>query len=121
MHVLVADDDRIAAAVLSETLKRWQFDVTIAADGTEAWRYLQTASTPTLAILDWMMPGLDGVEVCRRVRQEMPNANQYFLLLTSLSRDHVVAGLEAGADDYVTKPFNPEELRARSLRPPGSR
>ena len=113
MHVLVADDDRIAAAVLSETLKRWQFDVTIAADGTEAWRYLQTASTPTLAILDWMMPGLDGVEVCRRVRQEMPNANQYLLLLTSLGRDHVVTGLDAGADDYVTKPFDHEELRAR--------
>ncbi len=114
MRTLVADDDRIAAAVLAQTLKRWEFDVTVVADGTEAWSYLQSAKEPTLAVLDWMMPGLDGAEVCRRVRQEMPLANMYLVLLTSLeSRSHVVAGLDAGADDYLTKPFDPEELRAR--------
>ena len=114
MHVLVADDDRIAAAVLAQTLQRWEFDVTVVADGDQAWRYLQAASVPTLAVLDWIMPGLDGVEVCRRVRQEMPTANMYLVLLTSLgSGGHVVTGLDAGADDYVTKPFDPEELRAR--------
>ena len=114
MQALIADDDRIAAAVLAQTLKRWEFDVTVVADGTEAWRHLQSATAPTLAVLDWMMPGLDGAEVCRRVRQEMPLANMYLVLLTSLeSRSHVVAGLDAGADDYLTKPFDPEELRAR--------
>src|SRR5258706_9250787 len=117
MHVLIADDDRIAAAVLSRTLKQWDFDVTVVLDGAEAWSHLQGAEskrTPTLAILDWMMPHLEGADVCRRVRQEMPLANMYLMLLTSLeSRSHIVAGLDAGADDYLIKPFDPDELRAR--------
>jgi phosphoserine phosphatase RsbU/P len=117
MHVLIADDDRIAAAILSTTLQQWQYDVTLVANGAEAWSHLQSAQangTPTLAILDWMMPHLEGADVCRRVRQELPLANMYLMLLTSLeSRSHVVAGLEAGADDYLVKPFDPDELRAR--------
>jgi len=117
MHVLIADDDRIAAAVLSRTLKQWDYEVTVALDGAEAWRHLQDAQAkggPTLAILDWMMPHLEGAEICRRVRKEMPVANMYLMLLTSLeSRSHVVAGLDAGADDYLVKPFDPDELRAR--------
>jgi len=115
MRILVADDDRIAATVLAQTLRRWEFDVTVASDGAEALRHLQSAGrTPMLAILDWMMPHLEGTEVCRRVRVEMPLANMYLMLLTSLeSKDRIVAGLEAGADDYLTKPFDPGELRAR--------
>jgi sigma-B regulation protein RsbU (phosphoserine phosphatase) len=114
MRALVADDDRVAAEMLSRTLGRWEFAVTVVADGAEAWSHLQAASAPTLAILDWMMPHLDGAEVCRRVRKELPLANMYLILLTSLeSRKDVVAGLDAGADDYVIKPFDPEELRAR--------
>jgi phosphoserine phosphatase RsbU/P len=115
MRILVADDDRIAATVLAQTLRHWEFDVTVASDGAEALRHLQAAAqTPTLAILDWMMPHLEGTEVCRRVRVEMPLANMYLMLLTSLeSKDRIVAGLEAGADDYLTKPFDPGELRAR--------
>ena len=117
MHVLIADDDRIAASILSRTLKQWEFDVTVVLDGAEAWRHLQDAQSkrsPTLAILDWMMPHLEGAEVCRRVRQEMPLSNMYLMLLTSLeSRSHIVAGLDAGADDYLVKPFDPDELRAR--------
>lgn len=114
MRVLIADDDRIAAEILSATLKRWDFDVTMVPDGAEAWRWLQAASTPVLAVLDWMMPGLEGAEVCRRVRQELPLANMYLILLTSLeSRRDIVAGLDSGADDYVIKPFDPDELRAR--------
>ena len=114
MKVLVADDDRIAAAVLAETLRRWEFDVTVVADGAEAWRHLEGVSAPTLAVLDRMMPGLDGAEICRRVRQDMPTANMYLVLLTSLgSGEDVVSGLDAGADDYVTKPFDVDELRAR--------
>jgi CheY-like chemotaxis protein len=117
MHVLIADDDRIAAAVLSRTLQQWNYDVAVVADGAEAWRNLQAAQsngTPTLAILDWMMPHLEGVEVCRRVRRELPLANMYLMLLTSLeSRSDIVAGLDAGADDYLVKPCDPGELRAR--------
>src|SRR3954469_5186171 len=115
MQIVIADDDRIAATVLAQTLRQWEFDVTVAADGGEALRHLQqSAAMPTLAILDWMMPQLEGAEVCRRVRLEMPLANMYLMLLPSFeSKDRLVAGLEAGADDYLIKPFDPEELRAR--------
>ncbi|MGB7218934.1 MAG: diguanylate cyclase [Vicinamibacterales bacterium] len=117
MRVLVADDDRLVAEILSRTLKRWHYEVTVVADGADAWSYLQTAAAsagPTLAILDWMMPKMDGVEICRRVRHELPLANMYLILLTALeSRKDVVAGLEAGADDYIVKPFDTEELHAR--------
>ena len=89
--------------------------MTVADDGAEALRHLQSeVATPTLAILDWMMPQLEGADVCRRVRLEMPWANMYLMLLTSLeSKDRIIAGLEAGADDYLIKPFDPDELRAR--------
>jgi CheY-like chemotaxis protein len=83
-------------------------------DGAQAWKFLSTATAPTLAILDWMMPELDGPEVCRRVRAELPAANMYLLIVTAREgRSDVIAGLDAGADDYVIKPFDPEELRAR--------
>jgi two-component system cell cycle response regulator len=114
MRALVADDDRVTGEILSRTLRQWDFDVTTVADGADAWRYLQTSSTPTLAILDWMMPNVDGAEVCRSVRRELPLANMYLILLTALgSPSDIVKGLDAGADDYIIKPFNSEELRAR--------
>ena len=114
MRVLIADDDRVARQILAQTLKRWGFDVSAAADGAEAWRALQAAQRPTLAILDWMMPQMDGTEVLRRVRLQRPLANLYLILLTALeSRRDVIAGLDAGADDYMVKPFDPDELRAR--------
>jgi phosphoserine phosphatase RsbU/P len=114
VRALVADDDRVTAEILSRTLKRWEFDVTVVANGAAAWDHLRAATAPTLAILDWMMPELDGPEVCRRVRRELPLANMYLMLLTAReSRGDLVAGLDAGADDYITKPFDAEELRAR--------
>ena len=114
MRALVADDDRVTAEILSRTLKRWEFDVTVVGNGAAAWDHLRAATVPTLAILDWMMPELDGPEVCRRVRRELPLANMYLMLLTAReSRGDLVAGLDAGADDYITKPFDAEELRAR--------
>src|SRR5690349_3473219 len=114
MRVLVADDDRVASLMLSQTLRRWNFEVSVVADGAAAWRHLHSSREPTLAILDWMMPEVDGAEVCRRVRRDMPLANMYLVLLTSLEgRSHIIAGLEAGADDYLVKPFDPDELRAR--------
>jgi phosphoserine phosphatase RsbU/P len=114
VRALVADDDRVTAEILSRTLKRWEFDVTVVGNGAAAWDHLRAATVPTLAILDWMMPELDGPEVCRRVRRELPLANMYLMLLTAReSRGDLVAGLDAGADDYITKPFDAEELRAR--------
>ena len=114
MRALVADDDRVTAEILSRTLARWEFEVTVVGDGAAAWEYLRAATTPTLAILDWMMPEMDGPEVCRRVRADLPVANMYLMLLTAReSRGDLVTGLNAGADDYVTKPFDTDELRAR--------
>ncbi len=113
VRVLLADDDRIATEMLRRTVGRWGFELSSVPDGGLAWEHLSKVEGPTLAILDWMMPAMNGPEVCRRVRLERPLANIYLVLLTSLeSRADVVAGLEAGADDYIVKPFDPEELRA---------
>jgi len=114
MRALIADDDRTTTAILSKTLQRWGIDVVVAADGSAAWEVLTSADNPPLAILDWMMPGLDGLEICRRLRQDPARAHIYVILLTARdSRSDIVAGLEAGADDYLIKPFDPNELRAR--------
>ena len=114
MHVLIAEDDRVTGEILARTLERWNYSTTLVTDGAEAWHRLSGATEATLAILDWMMPKMDGPDVCRRVRQELPLANMYLLLVTAReSRGDVVAGLDAGADDYIIKPFDPEELRAR--------
>lgn len=114
MRALVADDDRVTAEILSRTLVRWEFEVTTVDNGAAAWAYLRAAVLPTLAVLDWMMPEMDGPEVCRRVRTELPLANMYLMLLTAReSRGDLVTGLDAGADDYLTKPFSFSELLAR--------
>jgi len=114
MRLLVADDDAMMRRLLERTLDRWGYEVRVAADGTEAWQVLESADRPEMAILDWMMPGLSGVDVCRRVRERMPEAGTYLILLTSKDRmEDAVEALEAGADDHIAKPFAPEELRAR--------
>lgn len=114
MRILVAEDDVISRRILVASLRQWGHEVVVAEDGDEAWRILQAQSAPSLAILDWMMPGMDGIEICRRVRKEIPNTSIYIILLTAISRkEGLVEGLEAGADDYVTKPFDRHELRVR--------
>ena len=117
MQVLIAEDDRVTGEILARTLQRWNYTTTVVADGVQAWEHLRAAAdgaAPTLSILDWMMPEMDGPDVCRRVRAELPLANMYLLLVTAReSRGDVIAGLDAGADDYVIKPFDPDELRAR--------
>jgi len=114
VRVVIAEDDRVTGEILARTLQRWEYQTALVSDGAEAWERLRTASEPTLAILDWMMPGMDGPDVCRRVRTELPLANMYLLLVTAReSRGDVIAGLDAGADDYIIKPFDPDELRAR--------
>ncbi len=95
-------------------LARWGYEVAAVADGEKAWEILLEPEAPNLIILDWMMPGVGGVELCRRVREGGHPSPAYIILLTArTSRDDIVSGLEAGADDYVTKPFHNEELRAR--------
>jgi DNA-binding response OmpR family regulator len=113
MRVLIAEDDRVTARVLSEAVKSWGYDVTMATDGREALAALKVDDPAQLALLDWMLPGLDGPEVCRMVRSAQV-ASTYLILLTSRSeRADVVAGLQAGADEYLVKPVDQEELRAR--------
>ena len=114
MQVLIAEDDRATGQILARTLQRLNHQTTVVTDGAQAWEKLRRSTEPTLAILDWMMPELDGPDVCRRVRAELPDANMYLLLVTAReSRGDVIAGLDAGADDYIIKPFDPDELRAR--------
>lgn len=114
MHAVVADDDRIATAILQRSLERWGVDVTVVHDGEAAWHTLSAGATPDLAIIDWMMPGIDGIELCRRIRADSALASLYVLLLTGRgTRIDLIAGLDAGADDYMVKPIDAEELRAR--------
>lgn len=114
MKVLIAEDDMVSRRLLEATLSRWGYEVVVTHDGLEAWHVLQTTDAPPLAILDWMMPGIDGVEVCRRVRQRAQEPYVYLLLLTTKGRkENIIEGLEAGADDYLTKPFDPPELQVR--------
>jgi diguanylate cyclase (GGDEF)-like protein len=116
MRVLIADDSIVSRHLLDATLRKWGYEVVVASDGVEAWNYLQAEDAPKLAILDWVMPGLTGPEVCRRVREHATDkdAYTYLLLLTSKSlREDLIEGMEAGADDYVTKPFDQHELKVR--------
>jgi two-component system, cell cycle response regulator len=114
MRVLIADDDPAALLLLESLLEDWGYEVVKARDGTEAWDVLRRADSPPLAILDWMMPGLDGVDVCRKVRQEGEAPYVYFILLTGKARMlDIVEGMDAGADDYVSKPFEEQELKVR--------
>jgi phosphoserine phosphatase RsbU/P len=114
MRILIAEDDPVSRRILDLRLKAWGHDVVVTKDGTEAWAALQRNDAPRIAILDWMMPGMDGVEVCRRVRQEQSTTPTYIILLTAKSsKEDVVKGLDAGANDYIIKPFDLQELRAR--------
>ena len=114
MRVLIADDEATTRHLIQVTLAGWGFDVMVAEDGDAALCILKGPSPPEIALLDWMMPGVDGLEVCRRLRATLPNATTYIVLVTARGGlANVVQGLEAGADDYITKPFDPRELRAR--------
>jgi sigma-B regulation protein RsbU (phosphoserine phosphatase) len=114
MKVLIADDDLVGRAILEHALRQWRYEVVNVRDGLAAWELLQQADAPPIAILDWMMPELDGPELCRRVRTLQRTTPVYLILLTSktLKRD-VVRGLEHGADDFIAKPFDVGELRSR--------
>jgi len=114
MRILIADDELMSRKLLQKTLERAGYEVTAVENGRLAADQLCPANAPRLALLDWVMPELDGPGVCREVRKRKEQSYVYMILLTSKeSKEDVVAGLESGADDYLTKPFDPEELKAR--------
>lgn len=114
MKILIAEDDPVSRRILVNMLLKWGHEVVSTQDGSEAWQELQQQDAPLIAILDWMMPGMDGLEVCRRVRQSTRAIAPYIILLTANHGvDQLVMGMEAGADDYLTKPYNRDELRVR--------
>jgi diguanylate cyclase (GGDEF)-like protein len=112
--VLIAEDDPVFRHLLESWLQRWKYRVVAVENGLDAWKVLKQENSPQMAILDWMMPGMDGIEVCRRIRSNDKGRYRYVVMLTAKDEKRdVVAGLDAGADDYLTKPFAVEELRAR--------
>jgi len=114
MRVLIAEDDPVSKGLLTASLTKAGYEVVSAEDGQQAWRVLQTPESPRLAVLDWMMPGMDGVEICRRLRRLEGGEFFYMILLTTKNlQEEIVEGLTAGADDYLTKPYDPHELRLR--------
>jgi DNA-binding response OmpR family regulator len=114
VRILVAEDDPVARRVLRAMLSKWGFQVSCCGDGLAAWETLQAADAPPLVILDWVMPHMDGLQVCRQLRALTQQLATYVILLTARGQEaDIVAGLGAGADDYITKPFDREELRAR--------
>ncbi len=113
-RVLIADDDAMTRKILQSWLEEWGYHVTVAEDGAQAWSILQKEYPPELLILDWVMPEIDGMELCSRIRGSQHGFYQYILLVTANEAEHdVIKGLEAGADDYLAKPLDKNELRAR--------
>ena len=114
MKIIIAEDDVLSRRLLETHLQRWGHEVDAYADGAEALAAIRQAGTAAIAILDWMMPGLDGPEICRRVREDQTISQPYLVLLTSKEGSQsTVEGLKSGADDYVTKPFDAAVLHAR--------
>ena len=114
MHILIADDEAVSRTLLVRTLELWGHEVNHVVDGLEACTRLIMPGAPTLAILDWSMPGADGVALCREIRESPALSAMYVILLTAHdTRDAMVAGLSGGADEYVTKPFDWGVLQAR--------
>jgi DNA-binding response OmpR family regulator len=113
-RILVADDDATTRRTLEAMLSKWGYAVTAVGGGQEAWQILQSDSAPQLAIIDWMMPDIEGIEICRMLREKTSERYTYILLLTAKTEKvELVQGMEAGADDYISKPFDPEELKVR--------
>ena len=114
MKILMAEDDPVSRSFLKASLVKWGYEALVASDGKTAWDLLQSEKDVSIALLDWMMPEIDGVEVCRMLHSvPTPNPVYTIILTAKTQKQDVVTGLEAGADDYLTKPFDREELRAR--------
>ena len=114
MKILIAEDNPLWCGVLKRNIELWGHEPIVAADGTKAWDILRRDDSPRLAILDWQMPGIDGIDVCRRVKRDPNHPFTYVVMLTGRdAQEDMVAGLDAGADDYLTKPIELAVLRSR--------
>ncbi len=114
MRVVIAEDDLVARRVLETLLTKWGYEVELVSDGAQAWRALQALNAPQLVILDWMMPGRSGLQVCRDLRKITGRPYTYVIVITAKTQhQEIVEGLAAGADDYITKPVDAEDLNAR--------
>lgn len=114
MRILIAEDSVVSRRLLETTLRRWGHEVIATCDGSEAWQALQTGESPALAIIDWVMPGMNGPELCQRIRETQGISSLYVILLTAKgTREDVLDGFKAGANDYLVKPFDPGQLRVR--------
>jgi len=116
LQILIAEDDSISRRILEATLAKWGYEVVVTANGDQAWEALRQKDAPKLAILDWMMPGMDGVDICKRIRADQDKKDSYtyvILLTTKDQKEDMIAGMNAGADDYLTKPFDSGELQVR--------
>jgi phosphoserine phosphatase RsbU/P len=112
LPIVIAEDDLVSRTLISNLMEKWGFKVVVTQDGHEAMMALRKQEGPALAILDWMMPGMDGLQVCQRIRES--GKMVYVIMLTSRgTRENIVEGLHAGADDYLIKPFDKNELLAR--------
>jgi len=114
MNILIAEDDAPTRKMLCSLLSSWGYSVIEACDGDEAWRILCAAEHPHLVVLDWMMPGIQGTDIVRRLRQAEGEAPHYVIIMTAAnSKNFAAMALDSGADDFISKPFNVNELRAR--------
>ena len=114
MKILIVEDDPVSRRLLEVTLGKFGYDVVVTSNGNEALEVLQGPSVPSLVISDWMMPGMDGLELCRNIRGMKKSSYTYFIILTAKGgKEDVIKGLDAGADDFLIKPFNSEELKYR--------
>ena len=114
MRILIADDEMATRRLVEAILTKVEHEVVIAKDGNEAWSILQQPDAPKLAILDWMMPGMDGIKICHKLREQEGGEYTYIIMLSAKNETRdLVAALNAGADDYLCKPFDPDELHAR--------
>lgn len=115
MRVLIAEDDNVSRLILLRAVQKFGHECLAARDGLEAWELFQDSDVD-MVISDWMMPGMDGIELCRRIRAEDGRPYTYFIFVTALGdKEHLIAGITAGADDYLTKPFDPDELQIRLI------
>src|SRR4051812_28726926 len=114
MKVLVADDEKITRVTLKKLLTKRGYEVVVAKDGSEAYKLLSRPDAPSIAVLDWLMPGINGVELCRRIRASVSGSYTYVIILSAQGeKKHFKVGMDAGADDYLSKPFDADELHLR--------
>jgi len=114
VKILIVEDDPVSRRLLESFLSGWGYSVQLAANGSEAWEVLQNPDAPSLLVSDWMMPEMDGLELCRRIRATGKSGYTYFIILTAKGKkEDIVKGLDAGADDFLVKPFSHEELKCR--------